>query len=131
MVFASAQLPAEEKFFTVNNLAVGGVDMVSYFTDGKPSMGRKEYSTQWKKVEWRFSSEQHLSMFKKEPSRFVPQFGGFCSLTTAHGASIPINPMAWAIHDERLYFFVFEAARDTWLMNPEKLIKRANTQWPN
>jgi hypothetical protein len=122
-------LSAEPKVFSVQNVAIGGVDVVAYFTTGQPTMGLDYYITEWQGTTWQFSSRENLALFNKDPTRFAPQFGGFCSLTTAHGASIPINPMAWTIHNQRLYLFVFEAARDTWLMNPDKLIERANLAW--
>lgn len=117
--------------FNANNLAIGGVDVVAYFTNGKPVMGDKNYTIQWQGASWQFANQKHLEMFKRHPDKFVPQYGGFCSLTTAHGASIPSNPNAWAIYQDRLYLFVFESARDTWLMNPDQLIERANLKWSN
>lgn len=120
---------AETQVFAVNNIALGGVDVVAYFTEQTPTLGKQRFSTQWRGVNWQFANQQHLSQFKSNPLRYAPQFGGFCSLTTAHGASIPSNPKAWAIHNERLYLFVFESARDTWLMNPNQLIERAESQW--
>jgi len=101
----------------------------AYFTIKSPSRGVQQFSSQWKGVTWQFASQQHLEQFESDQEHYAPRFGGYCSLTTAHGASIPSNPRAWSIHEERLYLFVFESARDTWLLNPDQLILRAKTKW--
>lgn len=129
LLLLASHATAEIPVFAVKGVAIGGVDVVAYFTDNTPTMGKLEYSIKWRGQRWQFDSQKHLELFSKNPSQYAPQFGGFCSLTTAHGASIPINPMAWSIHKERLYLFVFESARDTWLMNPAQLIQRAEKNW--
>ncbi len=120
---------AEQPVFAVDGAAVRGVDVVAYFTDQQMVAGKPEHSYQWSGVTWYFSSPQNLELFRSDPLQYAPQFGGFGSLTIAHGAAIPPNPGAWAIHDGRLYLFVFPAAKETWLMNAEQLIQRAQAQW--
>lgn len=129
LLILTARSFAQSPVFTANELAIGGVDVVAYFTDGKPTMGDKQYSIVWEGVTWWFASAEHAGKFQNDPAQFAPQFGGYCSLTTAHGASIPSNPMAWTIYDDKLYLFVFESAKETWLMNPEQLIVRAKKKW--
>jgi YHS domain-containing protein len=128
IIFASNAYSAG-KIFTANNLAIGGVDVVAYFTDSKPTLGEQKYSMLWQGAMWHFSSQQHLDLFQSNPSHYAPRFGGFCSLTTAHGASIPVNPMIWKIYKDKLYLFIFEGAKETWLMNPDELIERAEIKW--
>lgn len=129
LLLLSTSACANSKVFSANGLAIGGVDVVSYFEQGKPALGSEEYAFAWEGNTWRFSSEEHLALFKQKPSYYMPQFGGFCTLTTAHKASIPINPMVWEIHEDKLYLFIFESAKETWLMDPQKLIGRAMEYW--
>ena len=93
--------------------------------------GSAEFEYEWQGNTWRFANRKHLDLFSANPEHYAPQFGGAGALTIAHGAKFPGSPTAWAIKNGRLYFFLFPAARETWLMNPDKLIPRAEAQWQN
>lgn len=56
--------------------AMKGYDPVAYFNESSPKKGLPEYTLEWKKVEWHFSSEENLNLFKKNPKMFAPQYGG-------------------------------------------------------
>lgn len=57
--------------------AIKGYDPVAYFTDGRPIKGDMRYAFAWNNAQWLFSSEEHLSLFKKDPEKYVPQYGGY------------------------------------------------------
>lgn len=57
--------------------AIHGYDTVAYFTDGKPTLGSREFSHEWNGAKWLFSSREHLESFKADPERYAPQFGGY------------------------------------------------------
>ena len=129
MVLCSTQVLAGD-YFGNKNGAANGVDVVAYFTDDEMTVGSEEFEFQWSGSTWRFSSAKHMQLFAADPEHYAPQFYGAGSLTVAHGAKYPGNPVAWSIYNDRLYFFLFPAARTTWLMNPDQLIPRAREQWP-
>ena len=58
-------------------LAVKGYDTVAYFTDGKPDKGKSDYEYEWQGARWRFANQEHLDMFKADPERYAPQYGGY------------------------------------------------------
>lgn len=58
-------------------LAIRGYDPVAYFTQGKPLRGSEELTYQWMGAEWRFVSAEHLDLFKSNPERYAPQYGGY------------------------------------------------------
>ena len=58
-------------------LAVKGYDTVAYFTVGKPVKGKSEYEYKWQGAKWRFANQKHLDLFKAEPERYAPQYGGY------------------------------------------------------
>lgn len=60
-----------------NGVALKGYDPVAYFTEGKPVKGSEEYSYRWKDAEWRFSSAGHLALFREDPEKYAPQYGGY------------------------------------------------------
>jgi pentapeptide MXKDX repeat protein len=51
----------------MNGLAINGFDAVSYFTDGKPALGKSSYTYSWMNAKWQFASEEHMKMFKDNP----------------------------------------------------------------
>ncbi len=58
-------------------LAVKGYDVVAYFTMDKPVKGKSSFSYKWKDATWRFSSQEHLDLFKASPETYAPQYGGY------------------------------------------------------
>jgi len=58
-------------------IAVKGYDTVAYFTEGKPVKGKKEIQYEWQGARWFFSTEQHLNMFRENPEKYAPQYGGY------------------------------------------------------
>jgi YHS domain-containing protein len=57
--------------------AIKGYDPVGYFTMGKPVKGSQDFSYMWNGAEWWLSTQEHLELFKKEPERYAPQYGGY------------------------------------------------------
>jgi hypothetical protein len=58
-------------------LALKGYDTVAYFTQGKPVKGSKAFEYKWRDAKWRFSTAKHLDMFKADPEKYAPQYGGY------------------------------------------------------
>ena len=58
-------------------LAIDGYDPVAYFSQGKPLMGSEKHTYQWMGAEWRFASAKHLDLFKSNPKKYSPQYGGY------------------------------------------------------
>jgi YHS domain-containing protein len=57
--------------------AIKGYDPIAYFTEGRPVKGDARFAFTWNNAQWLFSSEDHLSLFKKDPEKYVPQYGGY------------------------------------------------------
>jgi len=62
---------------TADGIAIKGYDPVAYFTQGEPVKGIKEFSHQWNNATWLFADKIHLEMFKGDPPRYAPQYGGY------------------------------------------------------
>jgi YHS domain-containing protein len=87
-----------------NKRAVGGYDAVAYFTQGKPVKGKAEFSMKYKGVEWRFSSKENLEKFKADPTKYAPQYGGYCAWAiAAKGDAVKGDPKYWRIVNGKLY----------------------------
>ena len=79
---------------------------------------------------WHFSSAENLSLFKAEPEKYAPQFGGYCAYGMADGHKAPTQPDAWTIVDNKLYFNYNKEVLAKWRENRDESIKKAVDNWP-
>lgn len=129
-----AQLPGP--FRTVaapgaERLMLEGHDAVAYFTQGAAIKGDPAFQLDHAGVQWRFASAAHRAEFQRDPERFMPQFGGYCS----NGINYAVpgggggGPNTWRIYRGRLYVFGGQSARDHFEMDTERNIQRAHAYW--
>ena len=86
------------------DVAIKGYDPVAYFTMSRPVKGSQEFAFEWLAAKWHFSSDEHRSLFAKNPVKYAPQYGGYCSDGVAYGdTTTNIDPTAWRIIDGKLY----------------------------
>ncbi|CAB5107665.1 hypothetical protein D3OALGA1CA_1828 [Olavius algarvensis associated proteobacterium Delta 3] len=84
-------------------LAIKGYDPVAFHTDGKPVKGSKTYEVEWKDAKWRFDSAEHRDMFKANPEKYAPVYGGYCAWAISQGTTADVNPAkAWSLVDGKL-----------------------------
>lgn len=108
-----------------------GHDAVAYFRRGAAVPGDPGISSGLHGVTWRFASREHLAEFEREPGRYMPQFGGFCS----NGINYAIpwggggGPDTWRIYRGRLYVFGGRSSRDHFEMDTELNLRRAHHYW--
>ena len=108
-----------------------GHDAVAYFTTNEAVRGRPEFALQHHGVTWRFASAANRAAFEREPDRYTPQFGGFCS----NGINYAIpwggggGPNSWRIYRGKLYVFGGQKARDHFEMDTELNLQRAHAYW--
>ncbi|MCG8533023.1 MAG: YHS domain-containing protein [Desulfovibrionales bacterium] len=129
--FSSASLAVQRFHTTVlGNVAVGGYDPVAYFTEGKPVKGLRKYSYKWKGANWRFSSREHMSLFKSDPERYAPRYGGHCAWAVSTRKMLYRgNPRSWKIVDGALYLNHNPTVEQRWLEDTEGHIKKADSVW--
>ena len=58
-------------------VAIRGYDPVAYFKLSKSVEGKKEFEYKWQDARWRFANEDHLKLFKSDPEKYAPQYGGY------------------------------------------------------
>lgn len=83
-----------------------GFDVVSYFEDKKPLEGKKKFQTTHDGTKFKFSSEKNLNLFKENPIKYIPQYGGYCAYAVAEKKKkMYIDPEVYEIRDGKLYLF--------------------------
>jgi YHS domain-containing protein len=114
----------------LSRVAVGGYDPVAYFTDGRPVRGTTEHRMTYRGYEYRFSSAGHLAAFRANPTRYLPQFGGYCAWAVSQGYTASADPTNWRIVDGKLYLNYNDEVQRRWEQDIPGHIRRANANWP-
>ena len=123
-----AEKPVNTTFLGV---AIKGYDPVAYFTDGRPEKGDSDYACEWNVAEWRFASAAHRDLFKADPAKYAPQFGGYCAWAVGHNYTADIDPEAWKIVDGKLYLNYNKDVQGKWSQDIPGYIQKGNENWPN
>ena len=109
-------------------LALKGYDPVAYFTDGKPTPGVAEYEISFDGQRYRFASAQHRDLFKANPDKYAPQFGGLCTMNLSRGVRRESDPHNWVISNGNLYVFASETGQQNFSKDAEATAARAAAQ---
>jgi YHS domain-containing protein len=114
-----------------DKLMLEGHDAVAYFSDNAAVKGDANIKAEHLGVTYRFRSEANRAEFLKNPSRYMPQFGGFCS----NGINYAIpwggggGPNTWRIYRGKLYVFGGQNSRDEFEMDTETNLRLAHQYW--
>jgi len=135
---ASAAGPTDQgpPFRTTSDAAAGklmlmGHDPVAYFSQNDVVPGHPAIQADHQGVTWRFASEANKAAFLREPTKYMPQFGGYCS----NGINYAVpwgaggGPNTWRIYRGKLYVFGGQASRDQFEMDTEVNLQRAHHYW--
>lgn len=116
---------------TFSNKAVGGYDTVAYHTVGEPVKGSKKFKTKYKGADWLFSSQENLDLFKADPEKYAPQYGGYCAWAAAHDNLYKGDPKKWHIEEGKLYLNYSNKIQEQWLERRVELIAEADELFPD
>ncbi len=114
----------------LSRVAVGGYDPVAYFTDGRPVRGTTQFRINHQGYEYRFASAEHLAAFRANPSRYLPQYGGYCAWAVSQGYTASGDPNHWRIVDGKLYLNYNAEIQTRWEGDIPGHIRSANGNWP-
>ena len=107
-----------------------GHDPVAYFTVGKPIRGYPNIRERYEDVTFYFASEANRELFRKEPQRYIPQYGSFCSSGAAYGLKLGHDPTEFEIVNGKIYFFGDVLGHEAWKIDPAWNIKQGDVMWP-
>ena len=125
---ALAGSPVNTGYF--GGVAIDGYDPVAYFTDNRAIRGTEAFSYNWLGTPWHFASDQHRELFKSDPVKYAPQYGGYCAGEVAGSGSTTVNidPEAFKIIDGKLYLTYDKSHTAEFAANAVDMSK-ANANW--
>jgi len=112
-----------------SRLMLKGYDPVAYFTIAKDTPGQADIKADYDGVTYRFTSNENKALFLKDPVKYVPQFGGFCSNGIVYGIPWGGDPDAWTMIDGKLYVFGGASSKKYFLMDEKNNLVLANRYW--
>jgi len=109
--------------------AINGFDPVAYFTAGRPVKGRHGLSATYKGAKYAFATPENRARFLKNPTKYEPQYGGYCAFGVAYGSKSDIDPEVWEIVDGKLYLLINPGTMSIWKKKKRSYIRTADKAW--
>ena len=76
---------------------------------------------------------QTINKFKNNPTKYLPQYGGYCAFGVSVGAKFRADPNKFVVKDGKYFLFLYDLevdAQQLWLDgNHEKLVAKADGNW--
>lgn len=108
--------------------ALWGVDPVSFYSHGKPILGKPALELRWAGHVWRFASEANMEAFQRDPAFYVPRFGGYDPTSLAEGRLVEGKPQFFLTTKVGTLLFREEDDKQAFL-NTQSMIVTADATW--
>ncbi|MES2526603.1 MAG: YHS domain-containing (seleno)protein [Bdellovibrionota bacterium] len=115
-----------------DKIAVHGYDPVAYVAKNTALEGKKDFEFNYQGIAYRFSGKENLELFKANPEKYVPAYGGWCAYAMAEGEQVDIDPKSFKVINGKTYLFYNGIWGDTlkkWNKNETSLKLDADKQW--
>jgi YHS domain-containing protein len=133
---SSAQDPIfkrTKQFNLDDGVAISGYDPVAYFKSNKAVKGNRELSVDQQGIIYYFSSAANREEFRKNPSHYEPEYGGWCAYAMgAKGEKVSIDPETFKIINGKLHLFYnsfFNNTLKSWNKDETNLKTNADANW--
>jgi YHS domain-containing protein len=107
-----------------------GYDVVAYFKQGKPVAGNPVIQSTYQGATYLFASSADKADFDKDPAKYAPRYGAFCSYGVANGVLADVDgPDAFAVYRGKLYLCGNESALKVFKSDIDNNIEKADAIW--
>lgn len=135
LLVAGLALPVAAQTKTLLNLdksgvAIQGYDPVAFFGGQKPVKGKPAFSDREGGAIFYFASQEHLDIFRKDPIKYEPAFGGYCAYGVSRNKLVEIDVDAFQIVDGRLLLQYSKGVRDDFNKDTKGNLAKAEQNWP-
>ena len=110
-------------------LMLKGADVTAYFTQGKFVQGNVQHRSSYQGVDFRFATAEAKALFDKEPTRYLPQYGGYCANGVVYGIPWGGDADTWKIVNGKLYIFGGQGSMDAFLLDEKQNLALADKYW--
>lgn len=113
-----------------HGVAFRGNDLVALVTGLGVVPGRAEHTHVNDGVAYYFASEEAMKRFAAAPEKYLPQYGGYCTLGVALGKKLDGSPRFADIVDGKLYVFLNAAVFEAYQKDKAGTLANAAKNWP-
>ena len=111
------------------HLMLFGHDVVAYFTQSTHRKGDPAIKSMIDGVTFRFATAEHKALFDKEPSKYIPQYNGYCANGIVYGIPWGGDADSWRIINGKLYIFGGKGSRDGFYDDVPRNMALADKYW--
>lgn len=115
--------------YDIQVTAVNGYDVVAYHTEKSPVAGLGANATHHNGVQYLFATKENMDLFKGDPGKYLPEFGGYCAMGVAMGIKLPIDPAAFSFKDGKLYLNLNPDIQKKFLKDLDGNLEKAYVNW--
>ena len=106
-----------------------GADVVTYFTKNAYTQGNPSIKSSYENVTFYFSSAENKTLFDKDPTRYLPEFGGYCANGVVYSIPWGGDADAFEMINGKLYIFGGKGSHDAFMLNVPKNRALADKYW--
>ncbi len=129
-----SQKPPAVTAYTIR-LGVSGYSPVSYLTRNRAEPGSPLHHAEHEGVTYFFTDTRQVEVFKSDPERFLPAYGGFCAFGCSVDSKFVPDPTSFQVIDGRTHLFLKNAevdAKQLWQDADERESRsKADAFWKN
>jgi len=111
-------------------VAIQGYDPVAFFTHHKPVKGDPKFPARHNGANYFFASKEHRDLYKADPAKYEPAFGGYCAYGVSRGKLVEIDVDAFQIVDGKLLLQYSKGVRDDFNKDTKGNLTKAGANWP-
>jgi YHS domain-containing protein len=112
-------------------VAIQGYDPVAFFTDHKPVKGDPKFVIKHDGAIYFFASNEHKDLFKQNPAKYEPEFGGYCAYGVSRNKLVEVDVDAYQIVDGKLLMQYSKGVRDDFNKDSSGNLAKADANWPS
>ena len=112
-----------------SGVALQGYDPVSFFTEHKPVKGQDVLVATHNGATYHFASKENRELFKADPAKYEPAFGGYCAYGVSRGKLVEVDVDAFQIVDGRLLLQYSKGVRSDFNKDTKGNLSKADTNW--
>jgi len=112
-----------------NGIFLNGYDPVAYFTLHKAIKGNPSIKSNFRGAIIHFTSAANKAAFDKNPSRYYPQYGGFCANHLRKGELVASDPTVFFAYKGKLFLCADGSGAKEFRSNMDQNIRTADEEW--
>jgi YHS domain-containing protein len=116
-----------------SKIALQGYSPVSYLDLGIAQKGLKEFKASHDGLNYYFTSKDQKDKFEANPSKYLPQYGGYCAFGVSVGAKFRTDANKFVVKEGKYFLFLNDLevdAQQLWLDGDYgKLVAKADGNW--